>query len=167
MATRELKRYPLTYNPIKEYWNKIQSGEEIVSLKVFKTYRHVIREMEHPGEYIYDPRRANHVLEFIENYCHNSKGKQGGKLVKLELWEKALLATVFGFTDINGVRQYREVLLIVGKKNGKSLLASCVGNYLLMADGEAGPEIYAVATKKDQARIIWTEAKRMIKNRRR
>lgn len=74
-----------------------------------------------------------------------------------------MLATVFGFIDINGLRKYREALLIVGKKNGKSLLASGVGLYMLVADSEPGPEVYAVATKRDQAKIIWTEAKRMVR----
>lgn len=69
---------------------------------------------------------------------------------------------MFGFVDIEGNRQYRESLLIVGKKNGKSLLASGVGDYLLFGDGEPGPEVYAVATKRDQAKIIWLEAKRMV-----
>ena len=160
----KLMRYPLTYNPILEYWNAIQTGAEIVSLKVQKTYRHVVDQLENDeSDFYYSPRRANHILEFFENYCHHSKGKAGGKLVKLELWEKALLATAFGFVDIEGNRQYREVLLIVGKKNGKSLLGSGVGLYLQTADGEPGPEVYAVATKRDQAKIIWQEAKRMVK----
>lgn len=156
------KRYPLIYNPIREYWQAIESGKEVVGAKIRKTYAHVIHEMENPGEYFYSPARANHILEFFENYCHNSKGKAGGHLVTLELWEKAMLATVFGFVDIEGNRQYREAVLIVGKKNGKSLLASGVGNYLLFCDGENGPEVYAVATKRDQAKIIWKEAKRMV-----
>lgn len=169
------KRYPLSYNPILEYWGRIERGEEVVGLKIRKLYRHLaqkcgaeIREAEGPlsreeRAYHYDPRRANHVLEFAENFCRNSKGKWGGKLVALELWEKALLAAAFGFVDEDGLRQYQQVLLIVAKKNGKSLLASIVGTYLLTADGEAGPEVYAVATKKDQAKIVWTEAKRMIR----
>ena len=158
------KKYPPDYNPIREYWEEIQSGKTRVSQKVYKTYRHVIRQMDRTDSpYFYDPRRANHILEFFENYLHHSKGKCGGQLVKLELWEKAMLATAYGFVDIEGYRQYRETLLIVGKKNGKSLLASGVGLYMLHADGEPGPEIYAVATKRDQAKIIWQEAKRMVR----
>lgn len=154
----------MDYNPIREYWERIQSGEINVGQKVYKTYRHIIREIDRKdNEYFYDPRRANHILEFFENYLRQSKGKCGGQLVKLELFEKAMLATAFGFVDIEGNRQYREVLLIVGKKNGKSLLASGVGLYMLHADGEPGPEIYAVATKRDQAKIIWQEAKRMVR----
>ncbi len=159
-----LKSYPLTYNPILEYWAAIESGAEVVSLKVRKVYQHLAAQIHADNaEFYYNPRRANHILEFAENYCRHSKGKYGGQLVRLELWEKALLAAAFGFVDIEGNRQYREVLLIVGKKNGKSLLASIVGTYMLTADGEAGPEVYAVATKREQAKIIWGEAKRMIK----
>lgn len=156
-------RYPLAWNPILEYWQEIESGREIVCNKLRKTYEKIVYDLNNPGEYYYSPKRANHVIEFAENFCRHSKGKFGGKPVTLELWEKAMLATMFGFIDIDGNRKYREVILIVGKKNGKSLISSVVGNYLFLADGEAGPEVYAVATKKDQAKIIWLEAKRMIK----
>lgn len=157
-------KYPIAYNPILEYWEKIQSGEEVVSEKVRRTYQKVVADLaDNSSEYYYSPKRANHVIEFTENYCKHSKGKEGGKPVILELWEKALLATVFGFIDITGCRKYREAVLIVGKKNGKSLIASAVGLYLLVGDNEPGPEVYAVATKRDQSKIIWGEAKRMVK----
>lgn len=158
-----MKKYPLTYNPILEYWEEIESGCEIVSDKVRRTYKKVIYDIHNPGEYFYSPKRANHIIEFFENYCHHSKGKSGGQKVVLELWEKAMLAAVFGFIDINGLRKYHESLLIVGKKNGKSLIASGVGLYMLVGDGEQGPEVYATATKKDQSKIIWLESKRMVK----
>ena len=155
-------RYPLTYNPILEYWEKIQKKEILVCDKLYRTYRKVVRDIQSPGIYHYSAKRANHILEFAENYCRHSKGKFGGKRVELELWEKAHLATIFGFIDDEGNRKYRESLLIVGKKNGKSLLASVVGLYMLTADGEPGPEVYAVATKKDQSKIIWLESKKMV-----
>ena len=160
---REMIRYPLDYNPILEYWEKIENGEETVSNKIYRTYKKLVNDIKNPGEYFYSPKRGNHILEFAENYCRHSKGKFGGKPVRLELWEKAHLAAIFGFVDIEGNRKYRESILIVGKKNGKSLLASIVGLYMLVADGEPGPEVYAVATKKDQSRIIWLESKRMTK----
>ena len=156
-------KYPDDYNPILEYWEEIENGRIVVSDKVYRTYKKVVTDIRNPGVYFYSPQRANHILEFAENYCRHSKGKYGGQPVRLELWEKAHLATVFGFIDDDGLRKYRESLLIVGKKNGKSLLASVVGLYMLMADGEPGPEVYAVATKRDQSKIIWLEAKRMIR----
>ena len=157
-------KYPLAYNPILEYWEAIESGQVVVGDKICRTYKKIVFDLtDNTGLYYYSPARANHIIEFIENYCRHSKGKMGGKPVILELWEKAMLATVFGFIDIEGNRKYNESLLIVGKKNGKSLLASCVGLYLLVGDSEPGPEIYAVASKRDQAKIIWQEAKRMVR----
>lgn len=156
-------KYPKDYNPILEYWQEIQDKKVIVCDKLYRTYKKVVNDLNNPGEFFYSSKRANHVIEFIENFCRHSKGKMGGKSVVLELWEKAMLATIFGFINIDGIRKYQFAELIIGKKNGKSLLASCVGLYLQVADGEPGPEIYSVATKKDQAKIIWQESKRMVK----
>lgn len=156
-------KYGPDYNPIREYWREIETGKVAVSAKLRKTFEKIVSDLDDSNEWFYSPSRANHILEFAENYCKHSKGKWGGKPVILELWEKAILATIFGFIDIEGNRKYREAILIVGKKNGKSLLASIVGNYMLVADGEPGPEVYAVATKRDQAKIIWLEARRMVR----
>jgi phage terminase large subunit-like protein len=161
---RTLIKYPKDYNPILEYWEDIQSGKEVVGFKIRKTYEKLVYDLTNDkSEYFYSHSRANHVIEFIENFCKHSKGKMGGKPVILELWEKAMLAGIFGFIDIEGNRKYSEALLIVGKKNGKSLISSCVGLYLQVGDNEPGPEVYAVATKRDQAKIIWGEAKRMVR----
>lgn len=158
-------KYPLDYNPIIEYWKLIESGAEVVSDKVRRVYKQLVFNLtDGNSEWEYNPKKANHIIEFIENYCKHSKGKLGGKPFILELWQKAMLASAFGFVHkVDGTRKYREVLLIVARKNGKSTLAAAVGLYLQIADGEPGSEIFAVATKKDQAKIIWLEAKRMVK----
>lgn len=158
------RKYELTYNPIREYLAEIEKGE-VVSRKVYKVYKEQIRIIDDPeSEWEYSPKRANHAIEFIENYCRHSKGKMGGKRLTLELWEKALIAAAFGIVHkITGLRKYRQVMLVVGRKNGKSTLAAAVGLYLQVADGELGAEVYACATKKDQAKIIWLEAKKMVK----
>lgn len=167
MIKKKVRRivYPDDYNPIVEYYQKIVDGEEVVGEKVKKVYEKLVFDLsDEDSEYEYDPKKAKHIIEFIENYCKHSKGKWGGKPVILELWQKALLAAAFGFIHkIDGTRKYREVFLVVGRKNGKSTLSSGVGLYLQVADGEPGAEIYAVATKKDQAKIVWSEAKRMVK----
>lgn len=150
-------------NPILEYWDDIQSGEVTVGVKIRETYKKIVRDVHNNcSEFYYEPKRAEHIINFFEKLLKHSKGKMGGKPVILELWEKAMLATIFGFIDIEGNRKYREAILIIGKKNGKSLISSGVGLYLMVADGESGPEIYSVATKKDQAKIIWSESKRMV-----
>ncbi|PEZ85203.1 terminase [Bacillus cereus] len=159
------KQYPLAYNPIIEYYNQIESGEVIVSSKVKRIYKKLVDDVyETSSVFEYDANKANHVIEFIENFCKHSKGKWGGKAIELELWQKAFLAASFGFVHkIDGTRKYREVLLIVARKNGKSTIASGIGLYLQVADGEPGAEIYAVATKLDQAKLVWLDAKRMVK----
>lgn len=151
-------------NPIKDYWRDIAEEKVRVGQKVREMYRRLIQDIENPREpWIYDPDRANHALFFIEGYCKHTKGKWGGKPVILELWQRALIAAAFGFIDVNtGLRRFQEVLLVVGRKNGKSTLAAAVGLYLTIADGEPGAEVYCAATKKDQAKIIWLEAKRMV-----
>lgn len=158
-------RYPLAHNPILDYWNRIESGEEIVGDKVRRVYQKLVNDLyDESSEYEYDSRRANHAIEFIENFCKHSKGKWGGKPIDLELWQKAFLAATFGFVHkIDGTRKYREVFLVVARKNGKSTIASGIGLYAQVADNEPGSEVYAVATKKDQAKLVWLEAKRMVK----
>jgi phage terminase large subunit-like protein len=154
-------------NWVLEYWNAITDGE-IVSRKVRKVYEGLASRIQNPsGRWTFDETKANHAVDFIERYCKHSKGKwgkNGGQPFILELWQKALVSAAFGFVDaVTGFRQYTEVLLIVARKNGKSTLAAAIGLYLMVADGEAGAEVYSAATKKDQAKIIWLEARKMVK----
>lgn len=142
-----------------------EKGAINTSYKVYKVYKELVRIInDSNSEWEYDSHKANHAMEFIENYCKHSKGKMGGKPFILELWQKALISATFGIVHkITGLRKYREVLLVVARKNGKSTLAAAIGLYMQIADGEPGAEIYACATKKDQAKIIWLESKRMVK----
>lgn len=160
-----MKKYPVSYNPILEYWSKIESGEEVVGIKVRKIYQKLAADVfDQDSEYEYSAERANHAIEFIENFCKHSKGKWAGEPIDLELWQKAGLAAIFGFIHkVDGTRKHREVFLVVARKNGKSTLSSGVCLYLQIADGEGGAEVYAVATKESQAKIVWLEAKRMVK----
>lgn len=152
-------------NYIERYYKDIVSGKEVVSDKVRRTYKHLVDKLrDKKGRYKYDESKAQHAIDFIQGFCKHSKGKWGGKPVILEPWQLALTAAAFGFIDTKtDKRQYRQVILIVARKNGKSTWATGVALYLLFADGEAGPEIYSAATKKDQAKIIWEEAVKMIK----
>lgn len=168
MSTVRNIAYEESYNPILEYWNWInlnRKNRRRTSKKVHKVYNELVRIINDPkSEWEYDSSKGNHAIEFIENYCRHSKGKMGGKPFILELWQKALVAATFGMVHkIDGTRKFQEVMLVVGRKNGKSTLAAAIGLYMQMADGEPGPEVYAVATKKDQAKIIWLEAKRMVR----
>ena len=86
--------------PFLEYYEQIQSGKIRASKKIIKTYKKIVRDYYNKeSSYVYSPERANHVIHFIEKYCCHSKGKWGGKPIRLELWEKAALAASFGFID--------------------------------------------------------------------
>lgn len=164
ISKKGFRKYPDNYNPILEYWEQVETNKILVSKKVYQQYKEIVRWIKDDGykEWFYSPERSNHIIEFAENFCCHSKGSLAGQKVVLELWEKAYLAATYGFIDIEGNRKHQRVVLIVGKKNGKSLLDSIMGLYGLVGDGEGGPEVYAVATKKDQAKIVWQESKRMV-----
>ena len=162
---------------IEEYYNKISSGEIVACKKIKAVYKKLINDLKKPKKvsflnkitdeieehtYIFDEKKANRPIQYIEKYCKHSKGKWAGKPVILELWQKAHIQALYGFIDKEtGLRKYTKFVLFVGKKNGKSTEGSGLGLYQLTSDGEGGAEIYSVATKKDQAKIIWEEAKRM------
>ena len=149
-------------NHILKYHAEIEAGKIITGKKIWKVYNHLVEKVKATDlDFYYNAKRGEHIIQFFEQYLRHSKGKLGGKKVELELWQKAMLSAKYGFVDIEGLRQYQRSILIVGKKNGKSFISSGEGLYLLTADGEAGPEIYAVATKKEQANIIWKESRRM------
>lgn len=113
--------------------------------------------------YRFDEVKARQPIGFIEKFCKQSKGKWNGKPLKLELFQKAMIEAAFGFVDEKGKRKYRKVIFFVARKNGKSVLDSALATYMLTNDKEGGAEVYSVATKRDQSKIVWEEAKRMIR----
>lgn len=149
-------------NYIQEYYEKINNGNIIVCNKLKKQIEKLIYDIEHQDEFVFDVKRANRPIEFIEKFCKHSKGKWLGQSIKLQLWQKMIIQAVFGFIDKEGNRRYREALIVVGRKNGKSLLLSAIGNYMLLADGEGGSQVCCVASKKDQAKIVFNESKNMV-----
>lgn len=152
------------YNYIQQYWKKIESGEIKVSHKVHQTMAELIRiQSGKDKKYHFDPILANRPIIFIETFCKQSKGKHIGRQLKLELYEKAIIQAIYGIVDKNYLRKYQECLIIMGRKNGKSTLLSSLGNYGLLGDKEGGPEIDCVSTKKDAAKIVFNEAKNMVK----
>ncbi len=151
-------------NYIKAYWDEIKAGNVIVSNRVYKQYEKLIEEIESPGQYIFDVDKANRPVEFIERFCKHSKGEWAGKPVELELFQKAYISALFGFIDKNtGLRRYKESMFLVARKNGKTTMLAGIVLYMLIADGEGGAEVYAVASKKDQANILFEEVHNMIK----
>ena len=150
-------------NYLKAYLDAIEGGEIVVCKRIRKVYTRLVYEAENPGKYRFDEERATRPIEFIERFCKHSKGEWAGQPVRLELFQKAFISALFGFVDSKtGFRKYREAFFMVARKNGKSTMLAGIALYMLLADGEAGAEVYSVATKKDQAKIIFDEVCHMV-----
>ena len=166
----------MTY--IEEYNNWIIKNPNKVCNKIKKVYEKLLDDVKKPKTvkfinkstgkeethtYVFDEKKAHRPIIFAEKYCRQSKGKWNGKLLKLELFQKAMIEAAFGFVDKEtGKRKYRKVIFFVARKNGKSVLDSAIATYMLTKDNEGGAEIYSVATKRDQSKIVWEESKKMI-----
>lgn len=151
-------------NYVIEYWKAIKSNDVIVSKRVYKQYERLVSEIEESEKYTFDVEKANKPIQFIESFCRHSKGEWAGKPVKLELFQKAYIAALFGFIDKEtGIRRFKESMFYVARKNGKSTMLAGIALYMFIADGEGGAEIYSIASKRDQAAILYEEAHNMIK----
>jgi len=146
-------------NYILEYWNKIQSGEIVACRRLIQQYQKLVDELNNPRDpWAFDLEKANQPIEFIERFCKQAKAPWFGQPMRLELFQKAKIQAVFGFVHKEtGYRRCREVFTLMGRKNGKSTEKAALGLYMLVGDGEGGAEVYSIATKRDQARIVFTD----------
>jgi phage terminase large subunit-like protein len=107
-------------NYIREYHKEISEGRIVVGKWIKLLYEYIIKGLDE-GLFFYSQKKANAAITFIENFCHHHEGVLAPQLLKLELWQKAALSVMFGVLDENGYRQFREVFMVVGRKNGKTL----------------------------------------------
>lgn len=151
-------------NYVLEYWNQIREGAVTVSRRVYRQYERLAHEIENPGPFLFDNDKANRPIAFIERFCRHSKGEWAGQPVALELFQKAFISALFGFIEKDtGLRRFKESMFYVGRKNGKSTMLAGIALYMFIADKEGGAEIYSIASKRDQATILFDEAHNMIK----
>lgn len=152
---------------LEQYARAILSGEITAGRRIKQQMRHLLDKIEHPEKYepyIFDPAVADHHIEFIEKFCKQSQGRRGEPLT-LELFQKARLEAIFGFVDKNtGYRQYNEVLIIEGRKNGKTTETAAIELDMLLNDGAGAPEIYNIATRLEQAKKGFVECWNMQRN---
>ncbi|ELU5587486.1 terminase large subunit [Clostridium perfringens] len=153
----------MTY--IEMYYNKIMSGEIVACKRIKQVYSMLVDKLHHPEKYepwVFDEECANDSIEFIETFCKQAQGDLGAPL-ELMLFQKAKHQAVFGFVHRDTLmRQYREVLDIRGRKNGKTTELACDELYMLVGDGEGSPEVYNIATKLEQAKKGFNECCKMI-----
>lgn len=150
-------------NFIEQYYQAIENGSVVTSKRVKKQYQKLVQDMEHHDKYIFDEDKAMRPIQFIEKFCRHSKGELAGKPLVLDLFQKAYISALFGFVDKDtGLRRYTESFFFVGRKNGKTTMLSAIALYMMIADGESGSEVYSVASKRDQANILFDQAHEMI-----
>lgn len=147
---------------LEQYFTAILDGKIIAGNKMKQAAEMILEQYANPNEYHFDIDIANRHIEFIERFCKQPSGKLGVPL-KLELFQKARFQTIFGFVDDNDLRQYNEVLIIEGRKNGKTTETSAVEIDMLINDGEGSPQIYNVATMLEQAKLGFNSAHKMVK----
>lgn len=142
-------------NAIYKYYQSIKDGTIVVGRWVTLLMEYVISGLE-KKEFFFDKKKANHAIRWIEEHCFHTEGPLAPNYLKLETWQKCFLSCLFGIVDKDGHRQFREVVLVVGRKNGKSLLASAIAKYTWWVDGGYGAKVYTIAPKLDQASIIYS-----------
>lgn len=154
----------MAVNYVRQYVRAIRAGTVTVSEPVRQVYERLDAEAADKScPYRFSAKLGDHAIRFIETFCRHYEGEQAGQLVKLDLWEKAFLQTLFGWVDRKTkLRRFREFFLLVARKNGKSFLSACIMVYMLVADGEAGAQCVSIATKYDQAAIVYKTARKII-----
>ena len=148
-------------NSIYAYYQRIKNGTYTVGRWVMLIYEYLVHGMEE-GAFFFDKKKANDAINWIETHCFHTEGPLAPGPFKLALWQKAFLSAVFGIVDSDGNRQFREIFLVVARKNGKSLLASAIGNYIFRIEGGYGARVYCIAPKLEQADIIYNDIWAMI-----
>ncbi|THD43269.1 terminase large subunit, partial [Enterobacteriaceae bacterium ML5] len=164
-----------------QYAERVLSGEIVAGELVRLSCQRFLNDLEHGPErgVYFSEDRAQHILDFY-NFVPHVKGALAGKPIELMAWDIFILINLFGFViplidemtgeqmfDDDGdaimVRRFRTAYNEVARKNAKSTLSSGIGLYMTGADGEGGAEVYSAATTRDQARIVFDDAKNMIK----
>ena len=140
---------------ILQYWNEIQTGG-INAGKWIRLLCDVILQGLSEHKWFWSQKLADNALGFIERFCHHYKGKLAPKRIKLSLWERFVISLIFGIVDSGARRQFAEVLLVIGRKMGKTLLVAAIATYMAYAAGEYGSEIYFLAPKMEQADLCYS-----------
>ena len=141
-------------NWIWTYYQQIRDGSVTVGKWIRKWYEMVVHSLQ-DGTYHFDQKKANEVINFVERYCHHHEGPLAPGLIKLEVWQKAFLSVVYGITDESGKRQFREIVLLIGRKQGKTALLSSLGCHHLYKDGGYGSRVYVCSPKLEQSKLCY------------
>jgi len=143
-------------NYILAYYQGIKDGTYTVGKWIRLVYEYIVKGLQ-DKLFFYDQKKANAAIEWIETHCSHTEGPLAPSRIKLELWQKAFISCIYGLVDADGLRQFREVLLVVGRKNGKTKLASSIGSYDWRVAGGYGAKVFNIAPKLDQADLVYND----------
>jgi len=141
-------------NAILAYYQGIRDGSIVAGKWIRMLYEVLVDGLE-SKRWFYDQRKASNAIRFIEKFCHHYKGQLAPARIQLSLWQRAAISAMFGIVDEDGIRQFTECMFVVGRKQGKTLVAAGVMTYLAYT-GEYGSEIYFLAPKLDQADLCFS-----------
>lgn len=150
---------------VTAYAEDVLAGRIVAGKRVRQACKRHLDDLEHGAErgLTFDTVKADHAIGFIEKFCHHWKGRFFGKPFLLEPWQAFIVGAIFGWIGPDGLRRFRTAYVQIAKKNGKSALAAAIGVYMLVADREPGAEIYSAATKRDQAKIVLSDAMQYVR----
>ncbi len=160
-------------NWLKQYYDRIQVGEIVVGHDLRRQLDLLIADLN-DDRFVYDTREAEFRITFIERFCRHTKAPFYGKPFMLELWQKALVEVLYSFRWtpkgylehysepmlLPNLRRFKKLLLIIGRKNGKSTLTAALAMTELMI-GEAGTDIVCSSNDDAQSKIVFDEINNM------
>ena len=152
---------PEARNYILEYYQAITDGSVTVGHWIRDWYRQIVDGLQQ-RRFVFSQKKANMAIRFVQTFCRHHEGELAPGKIRLELWQKALISVIFGIVKEDGTRQFREVLVLIARKNGKSLLAAAINAYIFYLEPDYGKRLFMVAPKLDQARIVYDALYQMI-----
>jgi len=149
-----------------EYAKRVVSGKIIASNKVLLSCQRHLTDLDRQGTdefpYVFKEELGLRPIMFIEKFCAPSKGNF--KQLDMQPWQHFVIGSLYGWVHKDtGLRRFKEGLVFVGRKNGKSTMVSGLANYSCSKDGEKGADIYLLANSMKQARVVFDECQKMIK----
>ena len=150
----------MAINWIKQYYDDIKAGRETVGRWIKLLYEYIIEGL-HEGRFFFDGQKAADAIEWVEAHGFHTEGPLAPGPISLETWQKAFISSIYGIVDAEGRRQFREILLVVGRKNGKTKLASLLGDYEFRQT-EYGARIFCIAPKLEQAALVYDDIWQMV-----
>ena len=148
-------------NEIISYYQGIKNGTYTVGQYIQLVYEYIVHGLETKA-FFFDQKKANDAVEWIEKHCFHTEGPHAPNQLSLEPWQKAFVSSVFGLVDKDGKRQFREILLVIGRKNGKTKMAASIAEYIFRQEGGYGSRVFCIAPKLEQADLVYNDVWQMI-----